>query len=86
MHVTSSHHHIFSQQLTYYLEQVLHEIKKEQLKSGPHRERLPITADLMEKIDSVLSYKMQDYNNVLIWAVAVQHTLICYAAVSLQYP
>ena len=57
MHVTSGHHNIFSQQLTPDLEQVLHGVKKEQLKSGPHREILPITADLMEQIHSVLSHK-----------------------------
>ena len=64
MHDTSGHHHIFSQQLTPYLEQVLNGIKKEQLKPGG----LPISVDLMEQIHSVLSHKMQDYNNVLLWA------------------
>ena len=68
MHVTSGHHLVFSQQLTPYVEQVLHGIKKEQLKSGTNHGRLPITADLMQQIYSVLSYNMQDYNSVLMWA------------------
>ena len=42
MHVISSHHLVFSQQLT--LEQVMHGIKKEQLKSGTNCERLSTTA------------------------------------------
>ena len=45
MHITSGHHHIYSQQLTPYLEQVLQGIKKDQLKSSPQRQRLPITAE-----------------------------------------
>ena len=57
MHVTSDHHLVFYQQLAPCLEQVLHGIKKEQLKSGTSRERLPITADLMQQIYSVLSHK-----------------------------
>ena len=68
MHVTSSHHLDFSQQLTPYLEQVLYRIKKKQLKPGTNCERLPITVDLVQQIYSVLSCNIQDYNSVLMWA------------------
>ena len=58
MHVTFDHHLVFSQQFITYLEQVLHEIKKKQLKSSINHERLPITADLMQQIYSVLSHNI----------------------------
>ena len=68
MHVTCGHHLVISQHLTPYLEQVMHGIKKKQLKSGTNHERLPITADLMQQIYSVLSHNIHDYNSVLMWA------------------
>ena len=62
MHVTSSHHLAFSQQLTPYLEQVLDGIQKEQVKSGTNCERLPITVDLslMQQIYSVWLCNIQE--------------------------
>ena len=68
MHITSGHHHIYSQQLTPYLEQVLQGIKKDQLKSNPWRERLPITAEIMLRIHSVLAQSKQDHNSIMMWA------------------
>ena len=69
MHITSGHHHIYSQQLTPYLEQVLQGIKKDQLKSSPQHQRLPITAEIMLRIHSVLAQNKQDYNSIMMWAV-----------------
>ena len=68
MHITSGHYHIYSQQLTPYLEQVLQGIKRDQLRSNPQRERLPITADIMLCIHSVLVKSKQDYSSIMMWA------------------
>ena len=65
MHITSGHHLSYSQQLTSYLEQVLQGIKRDQLRSNPQHERLPITA---VRIHAVLVQSKQYYYSIMMWA------------------
>ena len=68
MHITLGHHHSYSHLLTPFLEQVLQGIKRDQLRSNPQCERLPITADIMLRIHAVLVQSIQDYNSIMMWA------------------
>jgi len=47
---------------------VLNGIKREQATSMPARVRCPITADLMQQINTILSQQPHSYNNIMMWA------------------
>ena len=65
LHTSSGLHNTYSQQFTPYLEQILQEIKKEQLQSRTPRVRLPITTEIMSHIHKVLSKSHNNHHNIM---------------------
>ena len=61
-------HKIFEEQLTPRLLQVMKGIHKQTAISNPPRVRLPITAEILKKIGSVLSKEPNNYFNKMMWA------------------
>ena len=51
------------------LEQVVKGVKRDQARNLPnHRIRLPITADLMQRMKSILMKNSRDEDNIMLWA------------------
>ena len=63
-----SYYEAYLQALTPHLEQVLRGIKKEQCSTRTPRIRLPITAEIMHQIYSVLARPLAEYQNLMLWA------------------
>ena len=68
LHVLSGLHEFFNRQLTPRLQQVLRGIKKCQAEFRPTKLRLPITTQLMQQIQQMLSKEPHSYTNVMMWA------------------
>ena len=69
LHIASGKHHHFANQLTPWLEQVLHGIKREQACTLATRIRLLITIQVMRRIKVHLLKHPYKYHNILMWAV-----------------
>lgn len=68
LHAASGLHVTFEAQLTPRLEQVLSGIKKEYARGRDKTQRLPVTQNIMEKMQAVLSSQRKDHNSVMLWA------------------
>ena len=67
-HTSCGQHKAYSLALTPRLEQVFRDIKKEQGRTRPQRVRLPITAQIMTQIYSVLTRSPTAYQSIMLWA------------------
>ena len=68
LHIQSGLLHKFSSQLSPRVEMILRGIKKEQSEGQSPRIRLPITIEIMYKIQQLLQGQSNDYYNSMIWA------------------
>ena len=68
MHVTERHHEEFYSQLTPRVQLALKGIQKSQATSHTQRTRLPITLEILQSINGLLSAEPHSYDNILIWA------------------
>ena len=68
MHVVAGLHDVFNKQLTPRLQLVLRGIKKSQALTTLPRARLPITLQIMQSIQQILSNQPHSYRNIMLWA------------------
>ena len=68
LHSSCSQHDAYHIALTPRLEQVLHGIKRKQASTLTKRVRLPITAEIMQQVYSVLSRPPSEYRSTILWA------------------
>ena len=68
MHVSAGLHAQFNSQLTPRLQLILKDIQKNQAISHPQRACLPITLQIMQSINDLLTNQPHSYANILIWA------------------
>ena len=68
LHSSCSQHDAYHKALTPRLEQVLRGIKREQASTRTERVRLPITAEIMQQVYSVLSRPPSEYRSTMLWA------------------
>ena len=68
VHVVAGLHELFIEQLTPRLQLVLRGIKKSQASTSSPRVRLPITLQLMQSINNILSNQPHLYRNIMLWA------------------
>ena len=68
LHVAIGMHHNYSQQVSPYLELVIKGIKRDQLQGKSSQQRLPITADIMANIYTVLARTPNDSQCIMMWA------------------
>ena len=68
LHVSAGLHSEFTRELIPKLQLVLTGIKKDKAKGPQPNARLPVTADIMAKIEEVLHRKPHDYDNLTMWA------------------
>ena len=68
MHVSAGLHAEFNSQLTPRLQLTLKGIQRNQATSHPPRVRLPITLQIMQSINDLLTNQPLSYTNILIWA------------------
>ena len=68
MHVSAGLHAQFNSQLTPRLQLILKDIQRNQAISHPQRACLPITLQIMQSINYLLTNQPHSYANILIWA------------------
>ena len=85
-HVAQGKHRSFESQLTPRLLLVMKGIRKLTSISKPPRVRLPITTDILQGINTVLSAEPDSYLNKMMWAACCMAFFGFYVQVSSQYP
>lgn len=68
LHVAAGLHEIFSSQLTPRVEQVLKGVRKVEASKPSRSSRLPVTLDILRKVQLALKLDAGEYENVLLWA------------------
>ena len=68
LHITHGLHNAYAEQLTPRVQLVLKGIKKKQLHNKPLKQRLPITAAIMNCIHNTVAKTPNDYHSIMIWA------------------